>query len=347
MKRFLTLGVAVMALLALNACKKEVETETQEEKVENVETLVIKSTEIDREISLPTNLDGYQTVKVSSTVSGIIKKIHVEVGDRVAQGQTLVTMDPTQYTNYKLQLENARVEMKRMDALKEAGSVSQQVYDQTKVQVDQLEQTVALYRENTYITADFAGVIAAKNFEDGELCAGQPILTLTQVSTLKSYLSIPETYLPQIKRGMPLKLQSDVYPDKSFDATVEIVYPTVNPTTHTFTVKTKIPNASGLLRPGMYMHTELPVGRSSALVVPYQAVLKLIGANTRYVFLNNQGRAKRVEVELGKRFDKYVEIVSEDIHDGDEIVVAGQGRLVDGVKLNVKNVQPAASDSIQ
>ncbi|MBP5259173.1 MAG: biotin/lipoyl-binding protein, partial [Paludibacteraceae bacterium] len=126
MKQSWTLGIAFMALLALSACKKEVETEQQEEKVENVETIVIKASEIDREISLPTNLEGYQTVKVSSTVSGIIKKIHVEVGDRVAKGQTLVTMDPTQYTNYKLQLENARVEMKRTDALKETGSISQQ-----------------------------------------------------------------------------------------------------------------------------------------------------------------------------------------------------------------------------
>ena len=349
MKHYLTFGAALAAAWILNACQsQQTETTEQDEKVENVETQVIKATEVDREISLPTNLEGWQTVKVSSTVSGIIKKIYVEVGDRVSKGQNLVMMDPTQYTNYKLQLENARVEMKRMDALKETGSISQQVYDQTKVQVDQLEQTVALYRENTYITADFAGVIAAKNFEEGELCAGQPILTLTQVNTLKSYLSIPETYMPQIKRGMPLKLQSDVYPDKSFDATVDIVYPTVNPATHTFSVQVKIPNASGVLRPGMYMHTELPVGRSSALMVPYQAVLKLIGSNTRYVFLNDHGCAKRVEVELGKRFDKYVEIVSDEIQEGDEIVVVGQGRLVDGVKLNVQaSSDTAASDSIR
>ena len=348
MKHYFILGTVLAVMLSLGSCQSEnAETEQQEEKVENVETQVINAKEIDREISLPTNLEGYQTVKVSSTVSGIIKKIHVEVGDRVNKGQTLVTMDPTQYNNYKLQLENARVEMKRMDALKESGSISQQVYDQTKVQVDQLEQTVALYRENTYVTADFAGVIAAKNFEDGELCAGQPILTLTQVNTLKAYLSIPETYLPQIKRGMPLKLQSDVYSDKSFDAMVEIVYPTVNPATHTFTVKVKIPNASGLLRPGMYMHTELPVGRSSALMVPYQAVLKLIGSNTRYVFLNDNGRARRVEVELGKRFDKYVEIISDDIQEGDEIVVLGQSRLVDGVKLDVRAGNASAADSIR
>jgi len=232
-------------------------------------------------------------------------------------------------------LDNAKVEMSRVEALKEVGSISQQTYDQTKVQVDQLEETVRLYEENTFVRADFNGVIAAKNFEDGELCAGQPILTLTQISTLKAFIAIPETYLPQVKKGMPLSLVSDVYPDKTFPATVEIVYPTIDASSHTFTVKVKIPNASELLRPGMYVRTSLPVGKSEALMVPYQAVLKLIGSNIRYVFLNNNGVSKRVEVELGNRYDKYIEIISSEIKAGDEIVTVGQSRLVDGVKLKV------------
>ena len=213
--------------------------------------------------------------------------------------------------------------------------------------MDQLEQTVALYRENTYVTAEFAGVIAAKNFENGELCAGQPILALTQVNVLKAYISIPETYLPQVKKGMTLTLHSDVYPDKEFKATVEVVNPTVDAASHTFMVKVRVPNASETLRPGMYVHTTLPVGKSSALVVPYQSVLKMVGANTRYIFLNDHGRAKRVEVQLGKRFDKDVEILSENVQAGDEIVTAGQNRLVDGVKLNVQSARETESTNAE
>jgi multidrug efflux pump subunit AcrA (membrane-fusion protein) len=73
----------------------------------------------------------------------------------------------------------------------------------------------------------------------------------------------------------------------------------------------------------------------NAIMVPYQAVLKLIGSNERYVFINRDGNAKRTNVTLGKRIDDMVEIQSSEIAPGDEIVVTGQARLVDGVKLNI------------
>ena len=140
----LTLGVVFVS-----CSKKAAETETSENvKKEQVEVEKIEKREIDREINLPTTLQGYETMNVSSTVSGIIDHIFVEVGDKVSKGQLLVRMDPTQYTNYKLQYANLGVEMGRMQALKEAGSISQQSYDQTKVQYDQLGETLALWCDN-------------------------------------------------------------------------------------------------------------------------------------------------------------------------------------------------------
>ena len=184
-------------------------------------------------------------------------------------------------------------------------------------------------------SADFSGVISARNFEPGELCAGQPILQLTQINKLKAYINVQENYFPYLKKGMKLTLTSDIYPGKTFPASVEVVYPTIDPSSHTFSVKVLIPNASEVLRPGMYVTTSIPVGKVQGLLVPYQAVLKLIGSNERYVFVNNNGVAKRVKVELGKRYDRDIEIISEDLKEGDELVVVGQGRLVDGVKLEI------------
>jgi multidrug efflux pump subunit AcrA (membrane-fusion protein) len=85
----------------------------------------------------------------------------------------------------------------------------------------------------------------------------------------------------------------------------------------------------------MYVSTSIPVGKEKGMMVPYQSVLKLIGSNERYVFVNNAGVAKRVTVELGKRYDRDVEIISQELKDGDELIVVGQGRLVDGVKLEI------------
>jgi hypothetical protein len=85
----------------------------------------------------------------------------------------------------------------------------------------------------------------------------------------------------------------------------------------------------------MYVTTTLGLGKVSTIVAPYQAVEKLVGANDRYVFINENGRAKRVAVELGQRFDQEIEIIAPEIVPGVEMVTTGQHKLVDGVKINV------------
>lgn len=335
MNKFVTSLAAIALLVTVSSCSEEKTTVQEVEKVEKVQVMPLTIAEIERDVVLPSTLEGYDNMKVSSSVSGIIDDILVDVGDKVKKGQVLVKMDPTQYTTTKLSYANLGVEMERMEALKAAGSISQQIYDQTKTQYEQLKEQLALYEANTFVRADFAGVISARNFEPGELCAGQPILQLTQINKLKAYVNVQENYFPYLKNGMKLTLTSDIYPGESFPASVEMVYPTIDPSSHTFSVKISIPNASEKLRPGMYVTTTIPVGKVKGMLIPYQAVLKLIGSNERYIFVNNNGVAKRVKVTLGKRFDRDVEIFSEDLKENDEIIVVGQGRLVDGVKLEI------------
>ncbi|MEE1183420.1 MAG: efflux RND transporter periplasmic adaptor subunit [Paludibacteraceae bacterium] len=335
MNKIVTILASMALVVSMASCSEEQTTVQEVEKVEKVQVMKLAATEIEREVILPTTLEGYDNMKISSSVSGIIDDILVDVGDKVSKNQLLVKMDPTQYTTTKLSYANLGVEMGRMEALKAAGSISQQIYDQTKTQYEQLKEQLALFEKNTFVRADFAGVISARNFEPGELCAGQPILQLTQINKLKAYINVQENYFPYLKNGMKLTIVSDIYPGKQFPATVEMVYPTIDPSSHTFTVKVTIPNASETLRPGMYVSTSIPVGKVKGMLVPYQSVLKLIGSNERYVFVNDGGKAKRVTVTLGKRFDRDVEIISEELKEGDELIVVGQGRLVDGVKLEI------------
>jgi hypothetical protein len=79
----------------------------------------------------------------------------------------------------------------------------------------------------------------------------------------------------------------------------------------------------------------MPMGKENTIVVPYQSVLKLIGSNERYVYVNNNGVAKRVFVTLGQRFDDKIEISGEGITEGVELVTVGQAKLVDGVNLTI------------
>ena len=335
MKKIVLMMAAAVCLIGCG--KKDAQATQQEaERVEAVGTITLQEQEIERVLNISTNVQGYVTQNVAPSLTGKIEHIFVEVGDEVKAGDMLVRMDQTQYLTQKIQLANLEIEVGRLEALLETGSVSQQTYDQTKVAYDQLKQNLAFLEQNTYVKAPFDGVISAKTYEDGELYGGQPIVVLTQVKKLKALIAVPETYYPMIKEGMKLTVKSEVYPDETFPATIEVVYPTIDAASHTFQCKVVIPNASKKLRGGMYVTTTLGLGKENTIVVPYQSVEKLIGSNERYVFINENGYAKRVSVQLGQRFDENIEIIAPEIKAGVEYISVGQHKLVDGVKIEVK-----------
>ena len=333
MKKHLLLFAAALALVACGS--KETTTTEQEERVEQVRTTVLQPREIEREISVSANLQGYLTQNVAPSLTGKIEHIYREVGDKVRGGDNLVRMDQTQYKTTKISMTNLEIEKNRIEQLLKSGSATQQQYDQILTQYNSSKEQLDFLQTNTYVKAPFAGVISAKTYEDGELYSGQPILVLTQIDKLKALVAIPEMYFPKFKEGMKLTLTSEIYPDQTFPATVEVVYPTIDASSHTFQVKIVIPNQKNLLRPGMYVTTTIGLGREKAIVAPYQSVEKLVGANDRYVFINDNGRAKRVAVTLGQRFDQDIELISPEITAGVEMVTTGQHKLVDGVKINV------------
>jgi len=336
MIKFRTFATTLCAVAALASCgQKKAATEATEERTEIVETSVITKQSISRVLEVSTTLEGYQTMNVSPSLTGKIEHIFVEVGSYVAAGDMLVRMDQQQYNSTKLTYTNLGIEMQRLEALKETGAVSQQTYDQTKLSYDQTKESLSFLERNTFVKAKFGGVIAAKNYEDGELYSGQPILVLTQIGTLKALVPVPESYYPQVKRGMKVNIKSDIYPDTVFPATIETVYPTVDATSHTFQIKVRIPNGGGKLRPGMYAHSTLELGQAETIMVPYQAVQKMTGTNERFIFINENGIAKRIFVQMGQRIDEKVEIISNEIAEGQEIVTVGQAKLVDGSKINV------------
>ncbi len=342
MNKFIKItGLAVVAL-ALASCGggKSKDVTPIKDSVERVEVLTLHKEKVAHTLTLSTTLQGYETMNISPSLTGKIEHIQVDVGSRVQKGQTLVIMDQNQLTTTKLAFANLKVELGRMEALHKTGSISQQAYDQIKLQYEQTEESLAFLQKNTYVKAEFPGVISAKNYENGELYSGAPILVLTQINTLKSLINIPETYYPMIKEGQKVTLVSDIYPDQEYTATIETVYPTIDPTTHTFQAKLKISNPKEVLRPGMFARVTMDIGEVETILVPYQAVLKLQGSNERYVFLNDNGEAKRVVVNLGQRFDDRIEVISKEIKENDQVVVAGQSRLVAGAQLKV--VEPSS-----
>lgn len=317
---------------------------TDQPMAESVRTETIAYQEVARNAVYSANLQAYRSVHLATAIPGRIQKINVRAGDRFQEGQLLVEMDKTQLQQARLQLQNLETDYRRLDTLRRAGSISQQQYDQIRTQYDLARSNVAFLEENTRLLAPFHGSVAGKYFENGEMYSGAPntaegkaaILSLVQTNQLKANISIAESFYPLVKTGMEVQLQTEVYPGQNFWGVISALYPQIDAATRTFRVELSIPNADEKLRPGMFARASLEMGKDQALIVPALAVLKQAGTNERYVFLERNGLAHRVVVELGDRYDDQVEIISPEIKPGDQLITAGHARLISGARLSVQ-----------
>ena len=343
MVKNLILSTIALAMLAGCSGNKDKASQTDVEEAIPVKVLKMKKTDIAKTLDYAANLEADKQVFYAPAATGRIENIYVEVGDRIKKGQLLVEMDKTQLHQAEVQLQNLETEYNRAVQLNKTGSISKQAYDAAVTQYEVAKSNVDFLKENTRMEAPFDGIVTGKYFENKELYTGAAfggatkpsIIAIEKINPMKAYVNLSEQYYLTVKPGTKIQLKSNIYPDQVFEGTVSIVYPAIDPASRTFTVEIKIPNKDEALRPGMYGTIDFFIGNTETVVAPAIAVLKLQGSNDRYVFLNQGGKAKRVAVKLGRRFEDQVELISDEIHEGDELVVVGQGRLVDGSPLSI------------
>lgn len=324
--------------------KEQADKTKREQIIEKVSVVPIEEKLAERTVEYPCTLNPFEENYLAPASPGRIEKIYVEVGTQVKQGQVIAQMDRTQLFQAETQMKTLKLDYDRLDTLAKLGSIAKQQYDQIKSQYDIAKSNVAFLTENTQLLSPFAGVIADKYFENGELYSGTPnstagkaaLVRLIQIDNLKAFVNIPEQYFPKISQGMKVEIISEIYPGETFEGTIFRLHPTIDPVTHTFQIEVKIPNQKSKLRPGMYTHVSLGMGQDKALVVPAGAVLKLQGSNDRYIFVADGDKAKRITVLIGKRFDESVEIISDKLNAGDKIIIKGQARLFDGVNIEIQ-----------
>jgi membrane fusion protein, multidrug efflux system len=321
--------------------------ETEPRRKEVVEVMELKQRTVARTVEYPATLLAYEEVHLAPASPGRIEQIYARVGDRVAKGARLVEMDRTQLRQAEIQLRNLETDFRRLDTLAKYGSIARQQYDQLQTQYEVAKSNVEFLADNATLNAPFSGLISGRYYEPGEMFSGAPntpagkaaVLSLVQIDRLKVLVSVSEGYFPHISKGMETFISVDVIRDKLFTGKIDRIHPVVDPVNRTFNIEVLIDNRERLLRPGMFARIRFNMDEEEAILVPSMAVLKMQGSNNRYLFVEENGTARRVSVTIGKRYDDLVEVFSEELSPGDHVVVTGQARLLDGAALEVVNKQ--------
>ena len=273
---------------------------------------------------------------ITPAIAGVhIDRILVDVGDKVSEGQLLVTLDPPQYNQQLIQLRNLEADYNRLLPVYEAGGISAQQIAQQKTALDIQREVVANLKKNIEVRSPISGVVTARNYDPGDLFAAQPVLHVMQIDPLKVKVNIPEQHFPNVKVGMPVSLKVDLFPDLTFSGRVSLIHPALDTSTRTFTVEVTVPNHYSTLRPGMFARSTFDMGEKQGVMVSDVAVQKQVGSAERYVYVIRDGKAERRSVKVGRQVEGYVDILS-GVEAGEDVAVTALSRLYDGAPVDVK-----------
>lgn len=337
MKRINLVGIVVLALvLGLSSCNKTDKTDTKvASEIPNIKIHEATVRDVEQTFELTATVMPETKNSIAPSAPGRIRDILVEVGQHVSKGQKLVQMDVANLSNLETQIENVKRMYKRSQELFNVGGASQQDLDNSKLQLDVAQTNLKNLTENTFLLSPISGVITARNYDNGDMYSGQmPVLTVMNINPVKLLINVSESFYSKVKTGMPVKIGFDVFGDQSFQGKVNLIYPTIDQNTRTFAVEIKVNNNNNKIRPGMFARVTLEFGKVKHVVVPDLSIIKQTGSGAKFVFIYNNGKVEYKEVEIGRRVDSDYEVIS-GVTAGEQIVVAGQSKLVDGTVVNV------------
>jgi RND family efflux transporter MFP subunit len=358
----IAIALAAAALVVAASCKKPAAKAAADETFGAAPVKVFKARrqKITEKITYTATLQAWTKINITPETGGKIARIYVQEGDRVVQGQLLAELETA---SIRLQLKQAQAGVavaeasyadalrnkERMDRLIKEQAVSEQqrekvqlAYDAAAAQLEQARAGLNLSQhalDVSIMTAPFAGVVASKNAEVGDvinpMMAGfgggaGGVLTLMDFSRVKTLVAVSSQDIGRIRKGQAALLRVPAVPGRDFAGVVRIVNLTADPLNKKFGVEAVFDNPEGLLRPGTFGDVVFELAsHENALVVPQNAILE-----NAYVFVVEGGKAVKRAVTVGLQNTTMIEILG-GLADGDAVVAEGNYGLEEGAPVQV------------
>ena len=308
----------------------------------------------DANLVLPGSTQGIQEAAIYARTNGYVKEWKVDIGQTVQQGQLLAEIETPevdqQLAQTKANYEIAKVTAERWADLVAKKVVSNQEYDQNekayeaaKANYEQLQRLQGFQK----IVAPFAGVITARNIDNGDLVSagtsGQPapLFRIAQIDVLRIYVEVPQTQSRLITPGQSAAVSVREIPNRTFNAKVVRTARAIDPASRTLRTELQIPNADGELFPGMYAEVKFTLPQDPhTLIVPGNAVMiRSNGPKVLVVDAKNTIRSRAVK--LGRDLGEKVEVAS-GLDPGESLVANPTDALRDGTEVKLQTQSTTA-----
>jgi membrane fusion protein (multidrug efflux system) len=342
MKRALVPRVfLIAAIMGMNACDR---TEGQRPpavavaKPVQVRTTHLSTGPITRPITLPAQVIPLQQAILYAKVSGYLKGIAVDKGDKVAAGAVLARIEIPELVASRAkqaaELKAAQADYGRLqESLQKAPDlVVPEMVDQARGRFEvaraSLEQSETLLGYAT-ITAPFSGIITQRNVDPGALIqASSPIVGLMDFSKVRLQIAVPEIEAARVTVGQPVKVTTDNLPGTHFDGKVTRFTYALDAASRTMLVEVMLDNPDLALRPGMLVTAKIGIEhKENASLIPADSLV-MEKANA-FAYTVEGGKAAKHPIKIGFNDGQNVEVL-EGLDARDVVILAGKLKLSNG-----------------
>jgi membrane fusion protein (multidrug efflux system) len=349
MKPFLT-TIAAIALLC--GCKPESTAPLKKaEPPVAVKLVSISKGDITRSVALPALIVANQHATLFSKTTGYVKKISVDKGDQVKEGDVLAELEVPELTadaaRYKADADIASLDFQRAsEAQKKAPDlIPVQSIDTAKAKAESAKAN--LERANTLlgytkITAPFSGTVTRRFVDPGAFvpaatgsspATNAAVVTLDDFNIVRVQIYVPEPEVPLLRNGLPVKTSLDEIPGRVFDGSISRTSQALDESTRTMLAEADLKNENGPLRPGMFAMAKIGIEKhSNVWVAPVDAVM--VEKTGSSLFVVDNGAAKKIPVKTGFNDGQNVEII-EPAQPPASIIAVGKTALVNGQAVTV------------
>jgi len=332
-------NVTVLLLLfGLTSCQNNGDKQTTMSPVK-VKVLRVSSSEIDGTERFSGTVEEANSTSLSFSIMGTIKTVHVGLGDRVAKGQFIATVDPlsmqSSYDAAKASLEQAEDAYRRMKELYDKGSLPEIKWVEVQSKLQQAKSMEEVARKNLddcKLYAPFSGIISEKMAEVGQnIMPGLPVVKLVTANQLKVKIAVPETEIAAIATGQKATITVSALNGRIFAGTVTEKGIVANPLSRSYDVKIRVDDTDKELMPGMVEAVLSGTGMGTLHVIPAH-IVQLDEQNRSFVWVNAGGKASKRIIQCGGFTSEGVVVLS-GLEESEEIIVEGQQKVCENTSV--------------
>jgi RND family efflux transporter MFP subunit len=298
---------------------------------------------ISRTLELTGTATPTRQARLASPGEGPIQNCRVREGAQVKRGERLLTIGRSgaaaaQVTAMAESVKEQAAELNRTKILVQSGAIPGSQLDTARAKYEGARALMAKARESAgdySVAAPWDGVVSKVLVKDGDFVAPRaPLVEMYDPKSLVIRLAIPEAQSTLVFKGMPVKVQMDAYPGKTFEGKISLVFPDLDTRMRTRTAEVKLDYPVALI-PGMFARLQVGLETAAdAVVVPGEAVLVLPNGE-KVAFILKEGKAQRRVVQTGLEAGGQVQIVS-GVQPGETLVTAGNEKLKDGMEVKAQ-----------